>query len=133
MLIGPQPLKSLNNTEKIQNRMMVATFRGNPSATINSCYSLTNVSKETDLIDFYDELSSLVRSIPKVLVIGGDMNAHIDKNINHKFNLHNSSNKNRQHLTDFKLENGLTCLHTKFPKGKENNGSIPSQIIVKPR
>ena len=38
--------------------------------------------EETGLIAFYDELSSLVRSIPKhnVLVIGGDMNAQIGKN-----------------------------------------------------
>ena len=57
--------------------MMVTTFDGNPSATIISCYSLTNVSEETDLIVLYNELSSLVRSIPKqnVFVTGGDMNA----------------------------------------------------------
>ena len=41
----------------------------------------TNVSEETELVAFYDELSSLVRSIPKhnMLVIGGDMNAQIGK------------------------------------------------------
>ena len=67
--------------------MMVATFNGNPSTTIISCYSPTNVSEETDLIVFYNELSSLVCSIPKcnILVIGRDMNAQIGKNVNHKF------------------------------------------------
>ena len=35
MLIGPQALKSLNSIEKIQPRMMVATFNGNPRATKN--------------------------------------------------------------------------------------------------
>ena len=66
--------------------MMVETFNGNPRATIISCYSPTNISEETELIDFYDELSSLVHSIPKhnVLVIGGDMNTQIRKNGNHK-------------------------------------------------
>ena len=85
---------------------MVATFDGNPSATIISCYSPTNVSEETDLIALYNELSSLVYSIPKqnVLVIGGDMNAQNGKNIKHKFSLHNSSNRNGEHLTDFTLE-----------------------------
>ena len=55
--------------------MVEATFNGNSSATIIICYSPTNVSEETDLI--YNELSFLVRSIPKhdVLIIGGDMNA----------------------------------------------------------
>ena len=97
---------------------MVATFNGNPRATIISCYSPTNVSEETELLAFYDELSSLVRRIPKhnVLVIGGDMNAQIGKNGNHKYSLHNSSNRNGQHQTDFTLENRLTCLNTNFQK-----------------
>ena len=96
MLIVPRTIKSLNSIEKIQLRMMVATFNGNPSATIISCNSPTNASEETDLIAFYVELSSLVRSIPKhnVLVIRGDMNAQIGKNVNHKFSQHNSSNRN---------------------------------------
>ena len=78
--------------------MMVATFNGNHRAKI-ICHSTTNVSEETGLIIFYNELSSLVRSIPKhnVLVIGGDMNAKIGENVNHKFSLHNSSNRNGQH------------------------------------
>ena len=76
LLIGPRALKTLNNIEKIQPRMMVATFNGNPRATIVSCYSPTNVSEENERVTFYDELSSLVRSIPKhMLVIGGDLNA----------------------------------------------------------
>ena len=95
MLIRPRALKSQSSIEKIQPRMMVATFNGNPSATIISCYSPNNVSEEIDLIAFYDELSFLVCSIPKhnVPVIGGDMNSQIGKNVNHKFSLHNSSNK----------------------------------------
>ena len=118
MLIGTQALKSLNSIEKMHPRMMVATFNGNPRAKIISCYSPTNISEETELIAFYDELSSLVRSIPKhnVLVIGGDMNAQIGKNGNHKYSLHNSSIKNGQHLTDFMTENRLTCLNTNFQK-----------------
>ena len=45
--------------------MIAATFNGNPKATIISCYSPTNVSEETELVIFYKELSSLVRSFPK--------------------------------------------------------------------
>ena len=98
--------------------MMVATFNGNPRATIISCYSPTNVSEETELVTFYNELSSLVHSIPKhnVLVIGGDMNAQIGKNGNNKYSLHNTLNWNRQHLTDFMIENRLTCLNTNYQK-----------------
>ena len=82
MLIGSRALKTLNIIERIQPRMLAATFNGNSRATIISCYSPTNVSEETELVAFYNELSSLVRSIPKhkLLVIGGDMNAQIGKN-----------------------------------------------------
>ena len=97
---------------------MVATFNGNPRATIISCYSPTNVSEENEIVTFYDELSSLVRSIPKhnMLVIGGDMNAQIGKNGNNKYSLHNTSNRNGQHLTDFMIENRLACLNTNYQK-----------------
>ena len=89
-----------------------------PSATMISSYNPTIISEETDHIDFYDELSSLVRSIPKlnVLVIGGDMNAQIGKYVNHKFRLHNSSNRNGGKSNRFHARNRLTSLNTKFQK-----------------
>ena len=118
ILLGPRALKTLNSIERIQRRMMAATFNGNPKATIISCYSPTNVSEETELVTFYEELSSLVRSIPKhnLLVSGRDMNAQIGKNRNNKYSLHNTSNRNGQHLIDFMIENRLTCLNTNFQK-----------------
>ena len=118
MLIGPRALKTLNSIERIQPRMMAAMFNGNPRATIISCYSPTNVSEETELVTFYNELSSLVRSIPKhnMLVIGGDRNSQIGKNGNNKYSLHNTSNRNGQHLTDFMIENRLTYLNTNYQK-----------------
>ena len=118
MLIGPRALKTLNSIERIKPKMMIATFNSNPRTTIISCYSPTNVSEETELVTFYEELSSLVRSIPKhnLLVIGEDMNAQIGKNRNNKYSLHNTSNRNGQHLTDFMIENRLTCLNTNYQK-----------------
>ena len=110
-------------TKSVQPRMMAAMFNGNPRATIISCYSPTNVSEEIELVTFYDELPSLVRSIPKhnVLVIGGDMNAQIGKNGNNKYSLHNTSNRNGQHLTEFMMENRLTCLNTNY---QEREGKL---------
>ena len=92
--------------------MMIASYNGNPSTTIMSCNSPTNTSDETNLITFYNELSSLVRSPPPQHNVGGDINAQIGKDENNKFCLHNSSNRN-EHLTDFSLENGPTCFNTK--------------------
>ena len=136
MLIGPRALKSLNSIEKIQPRMMVATFNNNPSTTITSCYSPTNASDEKDLDAFYNEPSSLVYSIPKynVLIIGRDMNAQIDKDVNNKFSLHNSSNRNGEHLMYFTIENGSTCLNAKFQKRRGKNfGPTLTQMRLKLR
>ena len=107
-----------NSIERKQHRMMAATFNGNPRASIISFYSPTNVSEETELVTFYMVLSSLVRSIAKhnLLVIGGDMNVQIWKNRNNKYSLQNTSNRNGQHLTDFMVENRLTCLNTNYQK-----------------
>ena len=116
MLIGPRVLKTLKIIERLQPRMMAATFNGNPRATIISCNSSTNVSEETELVAIYDELSSLVHCIPKHNLLAGDMNAQIGKNGKNKYSLHNMSNRNGQHLTDFMIENRLTCLNTNYQK-----------------
>ena len=100
--------------------MIGATFNSNPSTTIIFCYTPINASDKTDLVTFYNELYSIVRSILKynVLIIGRDMNAQIGKNENNKFKLHNGLNRIGEHLADFSLKNGLTCLITKFQKRK---------------
>ena len=99
---------------------MVATFNGNPSMTIISCYSPINVSDKTDPFAFYNELSSIVKSIPKhnVLIIDGDMNDQTGKNVNNKIILYNLLNRNGERLTDFILENRLNCFNNKFKKRK---------------
>ena len=96
MLLSPTALKSLNNIEKIQPRLIIATFNGNPATYIISCYSPTNISEEEEVSLFYQELSSLVRQVPKhnVLIIGGDMNSQIGRNDDHKFAFHMSTNRN---------------------------------------
>ena len=46
ILIGPRALKSLNSKEKIKAKMILATFNGNPCATIISCYTPTMLVKK---------------------------------------------------------------------------------------
>ena len=84
MVLSPRALKSLNSIEKIQTRMMRVTFNSNSYTTIISCNTTTNVIDETGITTFYNELSSFVQLIPKhnVLIIGGDMNAHIGNHEN---------------------------------------------------
>ena len=58
MLISPRDLKSLKSIEKMQRKMIVATFTGKLS-TISICYSPINTSDETDIITFFNEPTSI--------------------------------------------------------------------------
>ena len=80
MLLSYRALKSLNSTERIQPKIICATFNDNPCTPIISFYSPISTSDETG-INTYKELYSLVRHIPKhnVLIIGGNMNAQRSK------------------------------------------------------
>ena len=49
MLIGPRALKTLNSTEKIQPRMLAATFNGNLRATISPATALPMLVKKLNL------------------------------------------------------------------------------------
>ena len=71
MLLSPCTQRSHKRIEKIQLRMMVAMFNGNPGTTIISYDCPTNVSDEKDLPTFYNNLSSLVNRMLKhnILII----------------------------------------------------------------
>ena len=86
LLIGPRSLNLLNSIEKIKAKMTVATFNGNPRATIISCYSPTNTSNETGLVTVSKELSSFVQGISKhnVLIISEYRIAQRGKNVKKK-------------------------------------------------
>ena len=118
MLLSPKAANALNNIEAVDPRIVIATFQGNPAATVISCYSPTNVRDVTEVEDFYVSLSSLVRHIPKhnFIVIGGDMNAQIGRCDTHKFSYYATANRNGRLLEDFIAENDLLCLTTKFQK-----------------
>ena len=102
------------------------TFNGNPSTMIISCYSLTNVNDKKDLNTFYNDISSLVRIIPKhnVLVIKVDIISQIGKNENKKFSLQKSPSRNGEYLTAFSQENGI------FRKRKESYGHTLTKIML---
>ena len=116
MLVSPNAYNALASVEKISSRIMVATFNGNPQTTIICCYSPTNVSDAAEVEEFYIDLSSLTRQIPKhnLLIIGGDFNAHLGQNDGFKHAFHTQTNRNGIMLKNYLMENKLLCLNTKF-------------------
>ena len=65
--------------------------------------------------------------LPLLDFFGRDMNAQIGKNGNNRYSLHNTSNRNGQHLTEFMMENRLTCLNTNYQK---REGKLWTYIYV---
>ena len=130
LLLSPTASSSLINIEKITPRIVVANFDGNPAVSIVSCYSPTNVSEELEVSVFYDELSSLVRSIPKhnVLLIAGDLNAQLGPSHANRYALHTKSNRNGEYLEHFLIQNSLCCLNMQFQKreGKKWSHTYPN-------
>ena len=61
--------------------MVCATVNGHPWTVFVSFYCPNNTNDETDITNFYNEISYLIRHISKhkVLIIGGNMNANIGK------------------------------------------------------
>ena len=116
MLLSSHATKSLNSIEKISSRILVATFHGIPEPTLISCYSPTNIADEQEVIDFYNDLSSFIRSVPKhnVLIISGGLNAQTGQSIHHKSTCHRTSNRNGEYLEHFLIQNGLLCINTPF-------------------
>ena len=102
---------------------MIAHFKGNPHTSVISCYSPTNVSDNQEIELFYTRLSSLIRQIPKhnVLIIGGDLNAHLRQESGYKYTYHQTTNRNGQMLKDYLQENNMICLNTHFQK---RNGQL---------
>ena len=94
ILLNPLAYKASASIEKITDRIMVATFLGNPQTMLICCYSPTNVSDENEVDNFYEVLESVTRSVPKynLLIIGEDFNVHLGQHDGFKFAYHHQSN-----------------------------------------
>ena len=139
ILLNSKSYKSISNIEMITNRIMVATFNGNPKTTLICCYSPTNVSDEDQVDNFYETLESLTRRIPKhnLLVIGGDFNAHLGRQNGFRNSYHQQQNRNGIKLKDYLQASDLLCLNTLFTKRinqlwthKNPNGSLAQLDFV---
>ena len=112
--INSKLLPLLISVKKMHERIIVATFRGNPKTVVISCYSPHNARPEDEVVAFYKQLSDVIEDIPphNMLFIGGDMNAQIAKG----FSLHNASNRNGLLLNEFIEQHNLVIGNTSFQK-----------------
>ncbi|CAF1120680.1 unnamed protein product [Didymodactylos carnosus] len=71
----------LMNIERVNDRIIVAYFAGNPALTILSAYAPTDMANDDEKSEFYDALSDCIKSIPKhnVKLVLADMNAIVGR------------------------------------------------------
>ena len=88
--------KALSSIEKINDRIIVAHFNGNPKCTVVVVYSPTNVSKKED----------------NITLLLGDLNAQISG----QWSFHPTSNMNGNKLDELMEEHRLWNGSTSFQK-----------------
>lgn len=117
ILLSPRASDNLLSVEKISNRIIIAEFNSNPTTTLIACYSPTNVSEESDVDTFYQDLRGVVESVPahNFLVVAGDFNSHVGRH-DVPFSYHEETNRNGIKLLDFAEEFQLDLTNTKFMK-----------------
>ena len=132
MLLCSIALKSLNSIERTLMSFMGATFNSNLCVIIISRYILTNISDETNITTVWNGSPSLAWHIPKhnVLIIEGDIYAHIGKHRNNESCLHNLPNRNGEYLADFSHDKNIAFLNTKFQKRRKIYGPISTKITL---
>lgn len=102
IMMSPFAYKTLERVEKVNARIIMAKFSGNPATTIISCYSPTNCSPDVDAENFYNTLTDVVKQVPhhNFTIIGGDMNAQVSSADCKGHTYGNRTNRNGRHLLD---------------------------------
>ena len=116
-LMNKHASKCLKSITAVSERIILATFLGNPKTTVVSVYSPTSCSEEDEVVSFYKDLADAVSSIPKhnVLLICGDFDAKLGSDTT-RFSFHDLTDRNGMHLENFANEFNLFVSNTSFRK-----------------
>ena len=116
--VRKQILPLLTAIKKVDSRILIASFKGNPKTVLVSCYSPYNLASLEEVEKFYEQVSNLISTIPSHnnLIIGGDFNARISG----KFLYHSVVNRN---VNSLKLSSNNTIFWpvTRFFKNLTGN------------
>ena len=115
IMINKRASNVLSEVIKWNERIIIATFEGNPKTTIIVHYSPVEGDDKAE--QHYYQLSSAVKQVPKhsILIVLGDFNAHLDKKLA-KYSYHETSNANGKHVNNFLQESNLFIANSYFQK-----------------
>ena len=63
ILLNSHAKLALESIETISERIIIATFNGNPKWAVISTYSPTNVTSEDTIQEYYSELRTLIHQV----------------------------------------------------------------------
>ncbi|XP_060758416.1 craniofacial development protein 2-like [Neoarius graeffei] len=117
LIISTKARKALRRTERHSKRILLAEFESNPITTVVVVYSPTNSAPLEETEEFYDDLHSLLRSVPthNFLIVLGDFNTRIGKE-DVPFPYHSTTNRNGELLVELMSEHDLLAMNTQFCK-----------------
>ena len=114
IMINKRASNVLSEVIKWNERIIIATFEGNPQTTIIVHYSPVEADDKAE--QYYNQLSSAVKQVPKhILIVLGDFNAQLDKNLA-KYSYHENSNANGKLVNNFIQECKLFVTNAYFQK-----------------
>ena len=110
-------MNSITKVQKISNRIIKVDLDGNPATTLFSCYSPTNMSEDSDISEFYNNLTDAIENTPlhNVLLICGDFNAKVGP-ASALFTYNKKSNRNGTYLLDLMNSQQLFAANLMFQK-----------------
>ncbi|XP_066931364.1 craniofacial development protein 2-like [Clytia hemisphaerica] len=116
ILVKSSLLSLIQSIDKISDRIVSITFKGNPKTTIISCYSPHSGHSDLEVEQFFEPLTNHLISIPRhsFVSVCGDFNAHLKG----AFSYHSENNRNGSYLQDFMNECNLLASNTCFQKRK---------------
>ena len=124
LLISPKFAKLFASSEKISERLMRVSFKGNPATTIIVAYAPT-LDKTDDIKEaFYNDLHTCSAEIPPhtVVIAAGDFNARIGKDSHHsnsravgRYSYHEETNDNGARLVNYSEACNMRSVQFRFP------------------
>ncbi|KAI8514657.1 hypothetical protein Bbelb_072480 [Branchiostoma belcheri] len=117
IMLGSTASSSLAKVTKNTERILTASFQGNPVASIIVTYCPTNTADEDTVKAHYEDLARAIEAIPahNLLLVIGDFNARIGDQ-DAKFTFHKETNRNGRLLLDLANEKDLVVSSTDFCK-----------------
>ncbi|MEE8288342.1 MAG: reverse transcriptase domain-containing protein [Nitrosomonadaceae bacterium] len=117
ILLNTKAAGALSSVIRHDERILVATFQGNPATTIIITYCPTNTTDDDTTEHHYEKLRGAIETTPahNMLLVTGDFNAHVGRE-DATFSYHETTNRNGKTLVDFTTEMNLEITNVRFRK-----------------